>query len=62
MSGWVVTDMGDALAEKLGMQRAPMSVEKSVTGIVKLLDESTRNTHGGKLWNVSRDGVVEMSW
>ena len=58
--GWVQTDMGNAGAGVVGMKQAPMTLEASVTGIVKLLDESTRDTHSGKLWN-AEDGAV-LPW
>lgn len=58
--GWVQTDMGNAGAKVAGMEQAPMTVEQSVTGMVQLLDDSTRDTHSGRMWN-AEDGT-EMPW
>ena len=54
--------MGSLLAQKLGVAGAPMTLERSVAGIVQLLDESTRETHGGRLWNVSGDSIAQIPW
>ena len=63
VKGWVETEMGSRLADKLGLPKAPMTLDESVTGIVRLLDESTRATHGGMLWNVASNGSVhQMPW
>lgn len=54
--------MGQLLADKLSVTRALQTVEQSVAGIVTLLDESTRASHSGRFWNVSRNGVHEIPW
>ena len=54
--------MGQILADKLGMASAPMTLERSVAGIVQLLDESTRDTHGGKMWRVGNDSIALIPW
>ena len=59
-SGWVQTEMGNAVAVASGKTEAPVTVEQSVAGIVRLLDESTRATHSGKFWNAI-DGS-EVPW
>ncbi|KAB8437442.1 hypothetical protein FH972_025120 [Carpinus fangiana] len=48
--GWVQTDMGNKGAEVMGLEKAGITTEESVTGMVKVLDAATRETHGGKLW------------
>ena len=58
--GWVQTEMGNAAAAATGKKEAPVTVEQSVGGIVKLLDESTRATHSGRFWNAI-DGN-ELPW
>ena len=58
--GWVQTDMGNAGATVAGMKEAPLTLDTSVTAIVKLLDEATRATHSGKFWN-AEDGK-ELPW
>ena len=58
--GWVQTDMGNAGAAVAGMKQAPMSVEQSVSGILGVLDQSTRATHSGKFWS-AEDGS-ELPW
>jgi len=44
--GWVQTDMGNGAAEKVGMKGAPMSLEDSVKGLVKLFDEASLEKTG----------------
>ncbi|GAA6040948.1 hypothetical protein JCM8097_003203 [Rhodosporidiobolus ruineniae] len=46
--GWVATDIGNAGARLQGKESAPTTVEDSVTAILKLADNVTRKTHGGK--------------
>ena len=58
--GLVQTDMGMTAAPVLGLTEPPVTTDRCSTGIVKLLDESTRDTHGGKFWNVE-DGA-ELPW
>lgn len=50
------TDMGNASARKVGLERAFQTVEESVGGIVKLIDGATRESAGAQLrvW----DGTV----
>ncbi|PWY73894.1 putative NADPH-dependent 1-acyl dihydroxyacetone phosphate reductase [Aspergillus sclerotioniger CBS 115572] len=48
--GWVQTDLGQRGADWFGVDRtAAITVEESVTGVVKVIDASTRETHSGKL-------------
>jgi len=58
--GWVQTDMGSAGAGVAGMKEAPLTVEQSVDGITKLVDEATRDTHSGKFW--SAENGTEIPW
>lgn len=46
--GWVRTEMGNGLAVKLGMAEAYLTVEESVKGVEKVVDEATREKTGGK--------------
>ncbi|WWD17809.1 hypothetical protein CI109_102251 [Kwoniella shandongensis] len=45
--GWVQTDMGDRGARSVGMDKAPTTVKESVEGIVKVIDDSTREKYAG---------------
>ena len=56
--GWVQTDMGNAGAKAAGMAEAPHTIEQSINGIVKTIDESDRDHHGGKLWDVIENKVI----
>ena len=58
--GWVQTEMGNAGAKSVGMQEAPVTIEQSVTGILKAVDTSDRASHGGKLWDVIEN--KEIPW
>ena len=59
-TGWVQTEMGNAAATAVGKKEAPVTLEQSVAGLLKLVDESTRATHSGKFWNAV-DGT-EVPW
>ncbi|KAL9121203.1 MAG: hypothetical protein Q9187_002239 [Circinaria calcarea] len=48
--GWVQTDIGNRGAEAFGYEKAAITVEQSVTGMIKVIDVAKRETHGGKLW------------
>ena len=42
--------MGNYGAKAFGAEKAAITVEESVTGLIKVIDAATRETHGGKLW------------
>ncbi|KAJ9490714.1 hypothetical protein VN97_g2507 [Penicillium thymicola] len=48
--GWVQTDLGNRGADAFGIEKAAITVEESVTGVVKVIDASTLETHSGKLF------------
>ncbi|KAJ0417854.1 hypothetical protein BJY00DRAFT_288801 [Aspergillus carlsbadensis] len=48
--GFVATDLGNRGANLLGMETAPVTVEDSTTGIVKVIDQSTKETHSGRIF------------
>ncbi|KAJ5522422.1 hypothetical protein N7527_006537 [Penicillium freii] len=47
--GFVQTDMGNAGAKEFGLEKAFQTVEESAGGIVKTIDEGTRESVGGQL-------------
>ncbi|KAI1777370.1 NAD(P)-binding protein [Hypoxylon cercidicola] len=49
--GWVQTNLGG--------QEAPVTVEESSAGMIKVIDAANRQSHSGKLWSYTDD---EMSW
>ncbi|KIW13107.1 hypothetical protein PV08_08294 [Exophiala spinifera] len=53
--GWVQTEMGNESARSFGLTEAPTTIEGSITGLMKLIDESTRESHSGKF--ASYDGT-----
>ncbi|GAA6036994.1 hypothetical protein JCM8097_005496 [Rhodosporidiobolus ruineniae] len=55
--GWVQTDMGNKGARQMGVEAAPVTLDDSVTGILKLADSSTRESHGGKFWDYTGDAI-----
>ena len=59
-TGWVQTDMGNAGAAKLGMKEAAMKYDDCVVKITELLDTATRQSHGGKYWDLETDS--ELPW
>jgi norsolorinic acid ketoreductase len=56
--GWVATDMGNAGAKSVGMEKAPLTVEQSVEGQVKVIDGAGKE-ESGRFW--SFDGE-ELAW
>ncbi|KAI1621969.1 hypothetical protein EDD37DRAFT_683884 [Exophiala viscosa] len=48
--GWVTSDMGNMGARLFGLEQAPDSLDESCDNLVKLFDEATKETHGGKFW------------
>ncbi|KAM7185887.1 NAD(P)-binding protein [Rhypophila sp. PSN 637] len=57
--GWVQTDMGNHGANNFGLDKAEVTVEDSVTGVAKVIDASTKESHGGKMW--SHEGE-QLAW
>ncbi|KAJ5952537.1 uncharacterized protein N7479_010950 [Penicillium vulpinum] len=55
--GWVQTDIGNRGAEAFSFEKAAVTIEDSTTGLVKIIDESTLETHSGKLFKF--DGSEE---
>jgi len=45
--GWVKTDMGNGAAVTVGMEDAPVTLDESVAGLTKSIDNATRETMGG---------------
>ncbi|GAA6021586.1 hypothetical protein JCM10207_005075 [Rhodosporidiobolus poonsookiae] len=56
--GWVQTDMGNEGARANGMEEAPVKLEDSVAGILKLADESTLETHSGGFWDYTGESIA----
>ncbi|CAI7641182.1 unnamed protein product [Penicillium palitans] len=48
--GWVQTELGNRGADAFGIEKAAITVEESVTGVLKVIDASTLETHSGKLF------------
>ncbi|KAF1980843.1 putative aflatoxin biosynthesis ketoreductase nor-1 [Aulographum hederae CBS 113979] len=46
--GWVQTEMGNTAAQKWGVESAPTTIEESAGGIIKVIDDATRENSGGK--------------
>lgn len=47
--GWVKTEMGNAGAQAMGMESAPVTLEDSIKGMVEKIDGATREETGGTL-------------
>ncbi|TAQ87078.1 hypothetical protein B7494_g4599 [Chlorociboria aeruginascens] len=54
--GWVQTEMGNGAAVKVGQTGAPVLLEDSVQGLVKLFDEASREK-SGTLTNYTGDNI-----
>jgi norsolorinic acid ketoreductase len=46
--GWVQTDMGQSAARAVGMKSAPMKLEDSVAGCLKVIDDASRQRYAGE--------------
>ncbi|KAK7702212.1 hypothetical protein SLS64_009790 [Diaporthe eres] len=57
--GFVQTEMGNASARLLGLEKAFIGVDESCDGIVQVIDAATKDSHGGKLWD--NDGK-QLTW
>ncbi|KAG4434720.1 hypothetical protein IFR05_009797 [Cadophora sp. M221] len=57
--GWVQTEMGNAGAEAAGTEKADITLEQSVTGLMSVIDKATREETSGNLMNY--DGKV-LPW
>ncbi|KAJ5503935.1 Short-chain dehydrogenase/reductase SDR [Penicillium fimorum] len=47
--GFVQTEMGNGGARTFGLEKAPQTIEESVVGIVKTIDEGTRESVGAQM-------------
>jgi len=54
--GWVHTDMGNSVADIVGLPRPTLTIEESVAGLVKTIDTATRSETSGTF--VSYDGSI----
>ncbi|CAF1164435.1 unnamed protein product [Rotaria sp. Silwood1] len=57
--GLVQTDMGNAGVKAIGLDQAPVTIEDSVQGQLKIIDGATREKTSGRFW--SFDGK-ELVW
>jgi norsolorinic acid ketoreductase len=46
--GWVQTEMGNFATKCVGMDSAPMKVEDSVAGCLKVIDAASRQKYAGE--------------
>ncbi|KAL4867477.1 hypothetical protein BDV12DRAFT_186650 [Aspergillus spectabilis] len=58
--GLVQTDMGNTGARSVGLEKAPTTIEESITKTVAVLDDATREATSGKLWDTLE--VKELPW
>ncbi|KAK8877022.1 aflatoxin biosynthesis ketoreductase nor-1 [Apiospora arundinis] len=51
--GWVQTELGDRGARELGFEKAFITVKESCDGMLNILDDTSKEKHGGKMiaWN-----------
>lgn len=42
--------MGNTGARYFGLEKAYLTVEESCDGMVEVIEKSTKETHGGKIW------------
>ncbi|KAG0154623.1 hypothetical protein PDIDSM_191 [Penicillium digitatum] len=51
-TGWVQTELGNRGANSFGVEKAAITVEESASGVVKVIDASTLQTHKLKAFRV----------
>jgi hypothetical protein len=56
---WVKTENGQNFADSIGVKEPPMSLEKSVNGVLEQVDSATKDTTSGTF--VSYDGTP-IAW
>ena len=57
--GWVQTDLGNYSARLNGAKDAPVTVHDSVTGMLRVIDTATKETHSGRFWTYEG---TEIPW
>ncbi|KAF2718291.1 aflatoxin biosynthesis ketoreductase-like protein nor-1 [Polychaeton citri CBS 116435] len=57
--GFVQTDMGNNGARKAGQEKAFLTIDQSITGMMKIVDSATREKTSGQFW--SWDGTT-FAW
>ncbi|KAG6129408.1 hypothetical protein E4U12_004687 [Claviceps purpurea] len=57
--GWVQTEMGQTLADAVGVQEPPVTVEESSRQVLKLIDDLSFETTHGKFMAI---GGQELQW
>ena len=55
--GWVQTDMGTFAAKSVGMESAPMKLEDSVEGCLKVIDAASREKYAGEFISSEEETV-----
>jgi norsolorinic acid ketoreductase len=56
--GWVQTDMGRFAAKAVGMEDAPMKLEDSVRGCLKVIDAASREKYAGEFFDSEEKNVL----
>jgi norsolorinic acid ketoreductase len=57
--GWCQTDMGNTGAQAFGLEQAPVTVQESCAGMIKVIDKASKEEYGGKMW--AHEGE-QMAW
>ena len=51
--------MGNFGATSYGLEKAPLEIEESICGMVRVIGEVAKETHGGKIWTYNGN---EQQW
>ncbi|RYP57747.1 hypothetical protein DL769_009307 [Monosporascus sp. CRB-8-3] len=57
--GSVQSALGNYGAKEFGYEKTSVTTEEGVPGLISVIDDTTRETHSGKLWQ--NDGK-ELAW
>lgn len=56
--GWVQTEMGNFAAKSVGMESAPMKLEDSVAGCLKVIDAASREKYAGEFISSEEETIL----
>jgi norsolorinic acid ketoreductase len=56
--GWVQTEMGNFAAKSVGLESAPVKLEASVEGCMKVIDTASREKYAGEFVSSEEQTVL----
>jgi hypothetical protein len=53
----LISHIGNHAAHSFSIEKATLTLEESVSGMIKVIDVASRDSHGGKLWEYNGEEV-----